>query len=252
MGNQTIKVKVYSNVIEEYYAGETIHPGNLMEVRSDKKAYNHGIEGGSVLPLFALACELAGETIDDEYSANDLVFSAYPYRGDIILARLTGAEVDAGDFLMSAGDGTLEKFEAETANATLEAKDGDNGFYFKARTPGYGGNALQVLLEGDGETTKGSETVTVTTDDGITTIKVEFRNEATESTIADVISAIQGDTDADELVMVEAVGTDSEEAFEVNESLSGGKAANTGQTVAKAEENVDPDGVTKWVKARII
>ena len=113
MGN-TIKLKKYSDVIEEYVAAGVITPGMLVEYNVDGEVVAD--TGENEFPMFALEDELQGNGIDDDYAAADPVQCWIPYRGDQVFGLLTGADVIAGDYLQSAGDGTLEKYvpEAET------------------------------------------------------------------------------------------------------------------------------------------
>ncbi len=117
--SKTIKLKKYSDVIEEYVANAAITPGNLVELRSDGKVQNHAQEDKNVLPMFALEDELQGKTIADNYAQHDPVQVWIPYRGDQVYARLKANEnVVIGDQLVSAGDGTLKKYDAAVHSAT--------------------------------------------------------------------------------------------------------------------------------------
>lgn len=106
--SNTIKLKKYSDVIEEYVAGGAITPGMLVAYNSDKKVVAHAT--GNAVPMFALEDELQGKGIDEAYAEGAPVQVWVPYRGDHVNALVTGAEIVAGDSLQSAGDGTLEKW----------------------------------------------------------------------------------------------------------------------------------------------
>lgn len=115
MAYNTIKVKKYSDVIEEYAAAGAITPGMLVELKSATTVGYHATENGNALPMFALEDELQGNGIDDAYAAADRVQVWIPYRGDNVYGLLEdGEDVSAGDFLVSAGDGKLKKYVAET------------------------------------------------------------------------------------------------------------------------------------------
>jgi len=110
---QTIKIKNYSDVNEEYKAHAAITPGHLVFLNSDNEVAVHAVEGGSVLPMFAVEDELQGKGIDDAFSAGNVVSVWVPGRGDIVNAILAdGEDVAIGDMLVSHGDGTLKKFDA--------------------------------------------------------------------------------------------------------------------------------------------
>lgn len=110
MIKRTIRLKNYSNVIEELVANAAITPGHLLQVLSTGKVQKHANAGLNALPMFALEDELQGKGIDEAYAANDPVQCWIPQRGDVVYALLKdGENIVIGDFLESAGDGTLQK-----------------------------------------------------------------------------------------------------------------------------------------------
>lgn len=114
----TIKLKKYSDVIEEYVAHEAITPGHLVELLSTGKVQKHDIAGGSVMPMFALEDELQGNGIDDAYAEDDRAQVWVPGRGDEVYALLKDDEnVAVGDFVESAGGGLLQKHVADDESA---------------------------------------------------------------------------------------------------------------------------------------
>ena len=111
----TIKLKNYLNVMEEYVAAGTIKPGHLIVLGSAGTVTVHNSASGNVLPMFACEDELQGKTIDDNYSSTNPVQCWIPQRGDVVNALLAnGQNVVIGDFLESAGDGTLQKYVADS------------------------------------------------------------------------------------------------------------------------------------------
>jgi hypothetical protein len=109
----TIKLKKYQDIIEEYAAAATITPGNLIELTSAGTVQNHSTSGGNALPMFALEDELQGKGIEDDYASGDKVQVWVAQRGEIVYARLAVDEnVSIGDFLESNGDGCLKKHTA--------------------------------------------------------------------------------------------------------------------------------------------
>lgn len=118
MAKNTIKIKKYSDVVEELVANAIITPGHLVEVMSTGKARVHATAGGNALPMFALEDEMQGNGIDTDYAADAPVQVWIPYRGDMVYALLKdGQNVAVGDFLESAGDGTLQKHVADLADS---------------------------------------------------------------------------------------------------------------------------------------
>lgn len=111
---RTIKVKGYLDVKEEYPAHDaTIRPGMLVELTSADKVQKHGTAAGPVLPMFAAEDELQGHGIDDLYDTDDIVQVLIPTRGDQVYALLDDEEdITRGDFLVSAGNGRLQKYDA--------------------------------------------------------------------------------------------------------------------------------------------
>lgn len=110
MAYNTIKLKKYLDIIEEYKAHEAITPGELLELNSDKEVLPHATAGGNVLAMFALEDELQGKDIDDDYVTGDQVQVWITVRGEEVYAILKdGENVSIGDFLESAGDGLLQK-----------------------------------------------------------------------------------------------------------------------------------------------
>lgn len=120
MAYNTIKVKKYSDVIEEMVASAAITPGMLLIIESTGKVKAHNQADKDVFPIFALEDELQGKGIDDAYAANDPVQCWIPYRGDIVNAILAdGQKVDIGDPLTSDGYGRLKKHVTDTGASTV-------------------------------------------------------------------------------------------------------------------------------------
>jgi len=115
MGYNTIKIKKYSDVIEEYVAVAAVTPGMLIELTSAGKVQAHSSAGGDVLPMFALENELEGEGVNDEFAADDRIQCWIPYRGDIVYAILAdGENASIGSFLESNGAGLLRVLQPDT------------------------------------------------------------------------------------------------------------------------------------------
>ena len=100
---KTIKVKKYSDVIEEFVVAEekTIAPGMVVKLTA-----NGEVEpGGSALLMVALEDELQGKGIDDAYVAGDPVQVWIHYRGDIFNG--IGSGLTVGTFVEADTDGKL-------------------------------------------------------------------------------------------------------------------------------------------------
>jgi hypothetical protein len=111
MAKNTIKIKKYTNSIEERDAAAAITPGMLLEYTSAGKVQAHSTAGGNALPIgFALEDELQGRDIDTAYAADDKVQCMVNQPGDHVYAILKdGENVAIGDPLESAGNGYLQK-----------------------------------------------------------------------------------------------------------------------------------------------
>ena len=120
MAYNTIKVKKYSDVIEEMVASAAVTPGMLLIIENTGTVKAHNQADKDVFPIFALEDELQGKGIDDAYAANDPVQCWIPYRGDIVNAILADGEtVVIGDALTSDGEGRLKKHVTDTGASAV-------------------------------------------------------------------------------------------------------------------------------------
>lgn len=122
----TIKVKKYSDVIEEYVASEALYPGYLLEFEAAGTVKKHSSASTLKFPvMFAVEDELQGKSIDDAYAVGDPVQVWIPYRGDEVYAILADGEtVVKGGPLESNADGTLKAGSSGvTVAIALEALD---------------------------------------------------------------------------------------------------------------------------------
>lgn len=115
--NKTILLKG-DPLRKEREANAGITPGDLIEVMSTGKVREHATAGGNAQRAFAIEDDLQGKEIGDAYVATDRVQYLVCRRGDEIMARLKASQnVVIGDFLESAGDGTLQKHVVESSGA---------------------------------------------------------------------------------------------------------------------------------------
>jgi hypothetical protein len=120
MAKNTIKLKKYLDVIDEYIAAGAITPGHLLQIDSAGKVVVHATAGGNQTPLIALEDELWGKTIDDAFASGDPVQVWTAQRGEVAYMLLkNGENVAIGDYLESAGDGTLQKHVADSTGDIL-------------------------------------------------------------------------------------------------------------------------------------
>lgn len=142
MASNTIKLKNYLNIFEEYVASGEIYPGMLLNFSAANtvRAHNDDAPANACLPMFALEDALQGKGIDDEYVSGDPVNVWIPTRGDEVYAILEdGQNIAVGDFLESNGAGYLQKFTSGNGAiaVALEALDlsGSTGLEDSSETP---------------------------------------------------------------------------------------------------------------------
>jgi hypothetical protein len=117
--NRTVLLKG-DPLIKELEANAAITPGDLIERMSTGKCRVHATAGGNAAKLIALENELEGEEIGDAYASTDRVRFAAGRSGDEFNMRLAASEnVAIGDFLESAGDGTLRKMVTDSTGLYL-------------------------------------------------------------------------------------------------------------------------------------
>ena len=111
MAKNTIIVKAYDQVRDEKTAtAVAITPGHLIERISTDLVQAHSIAGGPVNPWFAIEDAYQGKKITDDYAVSVIIFMWKPRPGDQIYAIAdSGGAIVIGDFLESAGDGTLRR-----------------------------------------------------------------------------------------------------------------------------------------------
>jgi hypothetical protein len=132
MKYNTIVLKNYLHIREEYKAAAAIIPGMLVEMSSTSGyVQKHANAGRTALPMFAIEDALQGKGINqnlaaDNYAAGDQVQVWIPTRGDIVYALLADEEkVVIGDFLESNGAGYLRK--VSRSNESWESADANPG-----------------------------------------------------------------------------------------------------------------------------
>lgn len=122
MAKNTIKIKNYSDITEEFIAMEAITPGMLVEIHTDGKLKKHATANGNVLTMFACEDELQGKGINDAFASGDPVQTWVTQRGDMVNAILSdGQNAVIGSWLVSAGDGRLNVYTAAASGAVIEA-----------------------------------------------------------------------------------------------------------------------------------
>jgi hypothetical protein len=120
MAKQTIKLKKYTDIVNEYVADATITPGMLVAVASDGKIDPQNVAGGVCEKMFALENELLGKTIADNYAAGDPVQCWIATPGEEVLAWiLNGEDIAKGDKLVAGGGGKLKEYDPAASAAVV-------------------------------------------------------------------------------------------------------------------------------------
>lgn len=120
MAKQTIKLKLYQNIVNEYRAAGTITPGMLCVLGTAGTIIAHNVSGGICEKMFALEDELQGKTIADNYASGAPVQTLIATSGSEVLAIIhDGEDIAIGDKLVSAGNGKLKEYDAAASAAVL-------------------------------------------------------------------------------------------------------------------------------------
>lgn len=115
---QTIILESRDQVIRERVANAAITPGHLIQVMSTGNVRVHPNAAQNAAKIFAVESDNEGEGVDDAYAASDRVKMWFPKPGDMVYALLADGQTAAiGDFLESAGDGTLQVHAADIAES---------------------------------------------------------------------------------------------------------------------------------------
>lgn len=94
---------------KEGKASAAITPGHLIEFGGAADLRKHATIGGQGRKAFALENDLVGQDIDTAYDANDTVqYGVFAPGAEVYAWLQTGESCVKGDFLESAGDGTLQ------------------------------------------------------------------------------------------------------------------------------------------------
>ena len=116
-------------VRKEAEASEAITPGHLVEFGGANELRKHATAGAQARKAFALENDLIGKGIDDAYASGESVqYGIFQPGSEVYALLLTGESCSKGDFLESAGNGTLQvastPVEGSNVAVALEAKTG--------------------------------------------------------------------------------------------------------------------------------
>lgn len=124
MAKLTILIKSANNVMLEKVVSAALNPGHLVELISTDKVRKHATAGGPCFPMFALEDYFQGRKITDAYDTSTYLLAPVwlPGRGDEVYATMsaTTEALVIGDFVESAGDGTLRKYDIASTGTAIE------------------------------------------------------------------------------------------------------------------------------------
>jgi hypothetical protein len=109
-------------VMREAQANAAITPGHLVETMSTGKIRKHSTAAGNAKTQFAVENELAAKEISVDYAADDTCFYMICDGCNEVNALVAAAApaITRGDFLESAGDGTLRKVVVAAATSSAQ------------------------------------------------------------------------------------------------------------------------------------
>jgi hypothetical protein len=111
MAKNTIKLKKYVDIINEFPAGGAITPGHIVVLASTGKV----AVGAAKMPLVALEDELQGRDIDTAFAADEPVQVWTPVRGEEAYCILAASQTIAkGANLEATSAGTLQALASGT------------------------------------------------------------------------------------------------------------------------------------------
>lgn len=135
-------------IYKEGVAAAGITPGHLVERASAGTIQVHSTAAGNAVPMFAKENDVIGNEITEAYVATDQVQMVIPQRGSEIYALVAAgaAAIVIGNYLESAGDGTLRLTATNAATAnTLRA--GIVARALEAVDNSGGGSAVRIKVE---------------------------------------------------------------------------------------------------------
>jgi hypothetical protein len=147
MASNTI-ILVGGGIHKEGKANAAITPGDLVERMSTGNIRKHATAAGNAAPSFAIENEVIGKGIDDDYAANDNVYFVHLAPGSVVYARVAAAAaaIAIGDYLESAGNGTLRKASASAATSEAQ-RAGIVARALEAVDNSGGGSAVRIKAE---------------------------------------------------------------------------------------------------------
>lgn len=131
MAIKTIMVENHGMIRKEAGASGTITPGHLLMRDSSGYVKVHNAAADVAQKMFAIENDPEGNTITDTYvsTSNEMVQFVVCRPGDVVLGKISAnsPSMDIGDYVMSYGDGTLQKY---TATAYTDSSAATGQLYY--------------------------------------------------------------------------------------------------------------------------
>lgn len=111
---------VEETISKEGKAGGAITPGHLVDLNSSNAWVVHAVAAGASQKAFAIENDMVGKGIDDAYASGDWAQVRICSPGIEVYALVAAAAtaIAAGDYVESAGDGTVRKVTAGNPSGT--------------------------------------------------------------------------------------------------------------------------------------
>ena len=142
-----IVVKGGGQSFKEGNVATTFKPGHLIARNSSGNLIPQTATGPVPIRI-AVEQTWVGGTRDDAYAVNSQALYQDLRAGDVFFGRIAaaGAAIAYGDYLESAGDGTIRKATVGGSQATVTIGSGNGALTVTSRLPGNAGNAVSIAI----------------------------------------------------------------------------------------------------------
>lgn len=147
MADNTIVVKGHG-IRKERNAAGTISPGHFVAVDASGTLVVHGTADANASKAIAVENEVFGRGIDNNYVAGDMVLYEVLVPGSEVKAIVAvgTAAITVGDYLSSAGDGTVKPVAASAATSQAQ-RAGIIGVALESVDNSVGGAPVPIHME---------------------------------------------------------------------------------------------------------
>jgi len=138
-----------TGIRNEEDAGVAITPGMLLTFDGSGDVIPHNVEGGTASPNFAVENDFVGNGMDVAYAVADRVQYDSLHVGQQVnsLLRAGAAAITKGDYMVSAGNGTLIGFTEISISSPTVAEDAIVGRALETVDNSGGATNVRLVLE---------------------------------------------------------------------------------------------------------